>query len=70
VGLITGNRAKELIAHYSHSPHSSVARTAEALEQMDKKWPKKNPARHKSLIILGQNWDIYAEGGTRIFIPS
>ena len=34
VGLITGHRAKELIAHYSHSPHSSVARTAEALEQM------------------------------------
>jgi hypothetical protein len=114
VGLITGHRAKELIAHYSHRPHSSVARTAEALEQMDKKLPKKNPARRirpgknnpalsivgadlcvcpgatphaesgadtqvcpydkhrrifvpvlKSLIILGQNWDIYAEGGTR-----
>jgi hypothetical protein len=32
---------------------------------MDKKWTKKNPARRESLIILGQNWDIYAEGGTR-----
>jgi hypothetical protein len=33
VGLITGHRAKELITHYSHKHHGSVARVAATLEQ-------------------------------------
>lgn len=36
IGLITGHRAKELIAHYSHKHPGSVARAAEALEKMSK----------------------------------
>lgn len=34
IGLITGHRAKELIAHYSHKHPGSVARAAEALEKI------------------------------------
>ena len=34
IGLITGHRAKELIAHYSHKHPGSVARAAVALEKM------------------------------------
>jgi integrase len=34
IGLITGHRAKELIAHYAHKHPGSVARAAEALEKM------------------------------------
>jgi integrase len=34
VGSITGHRAKELIAHYSHKHPQSVARAAAALERM------------------------------------
>lgn len=34
IGLITGHRAKELIAHYSHKHPGSVARAAEALAQI------------------------------------
>jgi integrase len=34
IGLITGHRAKELIAHYSHKHPASVARAAEALEKI------------------------------------
>src|SRR5262249_29252199 len=34
IGSITGHRAKELIAHYSHKHPQSVARAAAALEQM------------------------------------
>lgn len=34
IGLITGHRAKELIAHYSHKHPGSVARAAAALGQM------------------------------------
>ena len=37
VGLITGHRAKELIAHYSHKHPGSVARAAEALEKMGRR---------------------------------
>jgi integrase len=36
IGLITGHKAKELIAHYSHKHPASVARAAEALERMSK----------------------------------
>jgi hypothetical protein len=36
IGLITGHKAKELIAHYSHKHPGSVARAAEALERMSK----------------------------------
>jgi len=35
IGLITGHRAKELIAHYSHKHPGSVARAAEALEKIN-----------------------------------
>lgn len=34
IGLITGHKAKELIAHYSHKHPASVARAAEALQRM------------------------------------
>lgn len=34
IGSITGHKAKELIAHYSHKHPGSVARAAAALEQM------------------------------------
>src|SRR5262245_6827473 len=34
IGLITGHKAKELIAHYSHKTPQSVARAAAALEQI------------------------------------
>ena len=34
IGLITGHKPKELIAHYSHKTPKSVARAAEALEQI------------------------------------
>ncbi len=34
IGLITGHRAKELIAHYSHRHPQSVARAAAALEEI------------------------------------
>lgn len=34
IGLITGHKAKELIAHYSHHHPGSVARAAAALERM------------------------------------
>jgi len=34
IGLITGHKAKELIAHYSHKHPGSVARAAEALQRM------------------------------------
>ena len=34
IGLITGHRAKELIAHYSHHHPASVARAAVALEKI------------------------------------
>jgi integrase len=37
IGLITGHRAKELIAHYSHKHPGSVARAAAALEQMNQR---------------------------------
>jgi len=37
IGLITGHRAKELIAHYSHKHPGSVARAAAALEQMSQR---------------------------------
>lgn len=36
IGLITGHKAKELIAHYSHKHPGSVARAAEALERISK----------------------------------
>jgi integrase len=36
IGSITGHKAKELIAHYSHKHPQSVARAAAALEQMGK----------------------------------
>jgi len=36
-GVITGHRAKELIAHYSHKHPGSVARAAEALEKINGK---------------------------------
>jgi integrase len=35
VGMITGHRAKELIAHYTHKHPGSVARAAEALEKIN-----------------------------------
>lgn len=34
IGMITGHKAKELIAHYSHKHPGSVARAAAALEQV------------------------------------
>jgi integrase len=34
IGMITGHKAKELIAHYSHKHPQSVARAAAALEQI------------------------------------
>ncbi|HKQ74625.1 MAG TPA: site-specific integrase [Blastocatellia bacterium] len=34
IGMITGHRAKELIAHYAHKSPQSVARAAAALEKM------------------------------------
>jgi integrase len=34
IGLITGHKAKELIAHYSHKHPGSVARAAEALQRL------------------------------------
>jgi integrase len=34
IGLITGHKAKKLIAHYSHKTSQSVARAAAALEQI------------------------------------
>ena len=34
IGMITGHKAKELIAHYSHKHPQSVARDAAALEQI------------------------------------
>jgi hypothetical protein len=34
IGMITGHKAKELIAHYSHKHPRSVARAAAALEQI------------------------------------
>jgi len=37
IGLITGHRAKELIAHYSHKHPGSVARAAEALARISAK---------------------------------
>jgi len=51
IGMITGHKAKELIAHYSHRHPGSVARVAAALEQigipngqdperLDKQWTK------------------------------
>ena len=36
IGLITGHKTKELIAHYSHKHPGSVARAAEALERISK----------------------------------
>ena len=36
IGMITGHRAKELIAHYGHKHPGSVARAAAALEEMAK----------------------------------
>ncbi len=37
IGSITGHKAKELIAHYSHKHPGSVARAAAALEEMGRK---------------------------------
>ena len=34
IGLITGHKTRELIAHYSHKHTGSVARAAAALEQI------------------------------------
>jgi hypothetical protein len=34
IGMITGHKAKELIAHYTHKHPQSVARAAAALEQI------------------------------------
>lgn len=34
IGLVTGHRSKELIAHYAHRTPASVARAAEALEHI------------------------------------
>ena len=34
IGMITGHKAKELIAHYSHKHPQSVTRAAAALEQI------------------------------------
>jgi integrase len=34
IGMITGHKAKELIAHYSHKHPQPVARAAAALEQI------------------------------------
>lgn len=48
IGLITGHRAKELIAHYSHKHPASVARAAEALERMSK---QRENGQHGGQII-------------------
>ena len=37
IGLITGHRAKELIAHYSHRHPGSVTRAVEALEKINRR---------------------------------
>ena len=37
IGSITGHKAKELIAHYSHKHPGSVARAAAVLEQMGRR---------------------------------
>lgn len=43
IGMITGHKAKELIAHYSHKHPGSVARAAAALEQISgRRSPVKN----------------------------
>jgi hypothetical protein len=34
IGMITGHKAKELIAHYSHKHPQSAPRAAAALEQI------------------------------------
>jgi integrase len=41
IGLITGHKAKELIAHYSHKHPGSVARAAAALDQISAKREQK-----------------------------